>query len=399
MRLLICHNFYQQGGGEDRVFVAEAELLCKNGHEVHTHVVHNDDIELLGKLKLAGKTIWNRSAARQISELVSKHNVQIVHFHNTFPLMSPSVYWAARNAGAAVVQTLHNYRLLCPAATFFRDGKLCEKCLGRLPVSGVIHGCYRGSRSITGVAAAMLGVHRNLGTYANQVDAYIALTHFAKTKFIQAGFDEKKIHVKPNFLDPDPGPGTGDGNFAIFVGRLSEEKGIRPMLQAWKKISHAIPLKICGDGPMADLVRQAAAENASIQWLGRRPLPEVVDLMGQAKMLIFPSLWYEGFPRTIVEALARGTPVIASDLGSMKELIQPGKTGALFEAGDSAQLQQSVLDLLGNESNMTKMQNFAREEFLNKYNATRNHRIMLDIYRQAIQRREEIEESEIVAAT
>ena len=174
-----------------------------------------------------------------------------------------------------------------------------------------------------------------LGTYADQIDAYIALTQFARDKFVEAGFDGGKIHIKPNFLDPDPGEGTGDGQFALFVGRLSEEKGIRPMLEAWKTAGKTIPLKICGDGPLADSVQQAAANEPSIQWLGHRPSPEVIELMGRATMLIFPSLWYEGFPRTIVESLARGTPVIASDLGSMKELIHPGRTGALFDAGDS----------------------------------------------------------------
>lgn len=268
MRVLICHNFYQQGGGEDQVFAAESELLRKFGHEVQTHSVHNDAVELQGRLKLAASTIWNRSAASEIADRVRKHRAQVVHFHNTFPLLSPAVYSAAQGAGAAVVQTLHNYRLICPAATLFRDGKPCEKCLGRLPLPGVVHGCYRGSRAATAVAAAMLGVHRALGTYADQIDAYIALTNFARDKFVEAGFDGGKIHVKPNFLDPDPGEGSGDGGFALFVGRLSEEKGIRPMLEAWKTAGKTIPLKICGDGPLADCVQQAAASEPSIQWLG-----------------------------------------------------------------------------------------------------------------------------------
>jgi glycosyltransferase involved in cell wall biosynthesis len=263
----------------------------------------------------------------------------------------------------------------------------------------VAHGCYRGSRAATAVAAAMLGVHRALGTYSDQVDAYIALTQFARDKFLEAGFDGDKIHIKPNFLDPDPGEGRGDGRFALFVGRLSEEKGIRPMLEAWKTAGAAIPLKICGDGPLADLVQQAAAGNSSIEWLGRRPLTDVIDLMGRAAMLVFPSLWYEGFPRTIVESLARGTPVIASNLGSMKELIQPNRTGAFFDAGDSAQMAKTVLDLCSDPPALTAMRPFAREEFLKKYGSARNHRIMLDIYHQAIARREQIEQPQTVAAT
>jgi glycosyltransferase involved in cell wall biosynthesis len=399
MRILICHNFYQQPGGEDQVFAAESDLLRRYGHEVQTHSVHNDAVELEGRLKLAASTIWNRSAATDIADLVRKHRAQVVHFHNTFPLLSPSVYSAARGAGAAVVQTLHNYRLICPSATLFREGKPCEKCVGRLPLPGVVHACYRGSRPATAVAAAMLGIHRALGTYADQIDAYIALTQFARDKFVEAGFDGGKIHIKPNFLDPDPGEGAGDGQFALFVGRLSEEKGIRPMLEAWKAVGTTIPLKICGDGPLADSVQQAATNDLSIQWLGHLPSSEVIELMGRATMLIFPSLWYEGFPRTIVESLSRGTPVIASDLGSMKELIQPGRTGVLFESGDSTQIAKTVLDLCKDSTTLAAMRRFAREEFLKKYDVARNHRMMLDIYRQAIERREQIEESETVAAT
>jgi glycosyltransferase involved in cell wall biosynthesis len=245
----------------------------------------------------------------------------------------------------------------------------------------------------------MLGVHRSIGTYANQVDAYVALTEFARTKFLTAGFNWEQIHVKPNFLDPDPGAGLGDGGFALFVGRLSEEKGIRPLLEAWKRVGKALPLKICGDGPLGAEVLEATASGHSIEWLGRRPLEEVIDLMGRASVLVFPSLWYEGFPRTIVESLARGTPVVASNLGSMKELIQPGRTGARFKAGDAEDMAKTVLDLCGDGPKLRDMRLSAREEFLNKYDAGRNHRMMLDIYQHAIARRHELEASEVVAAT
>lgn len=399
MRVLICHNFYQQGGGEDQVFAAEAELLRRFGHDVETYSVHNDQIESLGKLKLAAATVWNRAAAAEIGRRVRGHRAQVVHFHNTFPLLSPTVYSAARQAGAAVVQTLHNYRLICPAATLFRNGKPCEQCVGRLPLAGVAHGCYRGSRAATAAATVMLGVHRAIGTYGQDVDAYIALTRFARDKFLAAGFDPEQLHVKPNFLDPDPGEGPGDGGFALFVGRLSEEKGIRPLLDAWKSIGGALPLKICGDGPMAKLVQEAAENESSIQWLGRRPLGEVIDLMGRAAMLVFPSLWYEGFPRTIVESLACGTPVAASNLGSMRELIQPGRTGALFEPGNTQAMAKTILELYRNRPALAGMRRGAREEFVGRYDATRNHGLMLQIYQQAIARRERLEEPELAAAT
>jgi len=408
MRVLICHNFYRQPGGEDQVFAAETELLRRFGHDVETHAVHNDQAESRGRLKLAAATVWNGAAAGEIARRASRHRAQIVHFHNTFPLFSPAVYSAARKTGAAVVQTLHNYRLICPSATLFRDGKPCEKCVGRLPLPGVAHGCYRGSRAVTAVAAAMLGLHRALGTYADQVDAYIALTRFARGKFLAAGFDAQRIHVKPNFLDPDPGEGSGDGGFALFVGRLTEEKGIRPMLQAWKKIGSAMRLKICGDGPLASVAGMEGlpstmeglpSTDSHVEWLGRRPLPEVIDLMGRASLLVFPSLWYEGFPRTIVESFARGTPVVASDLGSMRELIQTGRTGALFDPGDTDSLARTVLWLRQNPTALAQMRREARHEFLSKYDPARNHRMMLEIYHQATARRAGADEPEFVAAT
>jgi glycosyltransferase involved in cell wall biosynthesis len=398
MRVLICHNYYQQPGGEDQVFDAEAALLRKNGHDVLTHSVHNDQIESMGMLKLASSTVWNRSAASEIAELARRHEAQVVHFHNTFPLLSPAVYGAARSTGAAVVQTLHNYRLICPSATLYRDGKPCDRCVGRLPLAGIAHGCYRGSRAATATTAAMLMTHRALGTYSGQVDAFIALTHFARDKFLSADFDPEQIHVKPNFLDPDPGEGAGDGRYALFVGRLAEEKGIVPMLAVWKKIGRALPLKICGDGPLAAQVRDACAADDSIQWLGRRPQPEFLQLMGNAAVLVFPSLWYEGFPRTIVESLARGTPVAASDLGSMRELIVPGRSGVLFKPGDVDDMAAMILAVFGGAAASGRLRRGAREQFLCEYSAARNHRMLFDIYHQAILRREQIDHAEFVAA-
>lgn len=383
MRVLICHNYYQHSGGEDQVFAAEVDLLRNRGHAVETFIAHNDEVAELNKLQLAGATLWNRKSASELQSRVRRVRAQVVHFHNTFPLLSPAVYWAARAQGAAVVQTLHNYRLLCPAATFFRNGKPCEQCLGHPPLAGVIHGCYRG-RAASAVTAAMLSVHRMLGTWGRAIDAYIAMTRFAREKFLSAGFPAARIHVKPNFLDPDPGPGPGDGGFALFVGRLTQEKGIAPLLAAWRIIGDSLPLKICGAGPLAPAVLDAAQSNKSIQWLGQRPLSEVIELMGKATLLVFPSLWYEGFPRTIVESLARGTPVVSSDLGSMKELIVPEVTGTLFTPGDAAMMARQVLRLAGDGPGLVAMRAAARRQFLESYTAERNYLAILEIYRQAM---------------
>ena len=380
MKIVVAHNFYQQAGGEDQVFADETALLESHGHAVVRYTVHNDDVKALGSLTLAGRTIWNRSAHRDLYDLVAHEKADIVHFHNTFPLLSPSVYSAARSAGAAVVQTLHNYRLACPTAICYRDGHVCEDCLTKtVPWPAIVHRCYRGDRGASAVAAAMLAVHHARGTYRNDVDAYIALTDFAKRKFIEAGLPEEKLHVKPNFVSPDLGIGNGDAGFCLFVGRLTEAKGIAPMLQAWKQLSAPIELRIAGDGDMAQAVKEAAAADPRIKFVGRLPVEKIAEMMGQAAALIFPSVWYEGLPKTIVEAFARGTPVIASRLGSMTELITDGQTGAHFTAGDADSLAATVARLFANDS-LKKMRPTVREQFESYYTAEANYRMLMDIY-------------------
>ena len=380
MNIVVAHNFYQQAGGEDQVFADETALLESHGHAVTRYSVHNDEVANLGRLTLAGRTIWNRQSHRELFELVKRERADIVHFHNTFPLLSPSVYSAARSAGAAVVQTLHNYRLMCPSGIFYRDEKVCEDCMNRtVPWPAVVHRCYRGSLSASVVAATLLGVHHARGTYANDVDAYIALTEFAKSKFVQAGLPENKISVKPNFVGPDPGIGEGRGNFCLFVGRLTESKGIDVLLKAWKLLPDPIELKIAGDGELAPHVRDAAANNPRIHFVGRLPSDQVNDLMGKAAALIFPSVWYEGLPKTIIEAYARGTPVIGSNLGSMTDLIQDGITGAHFSPGDPIDLAATLSRLLGSRA-LPTMRPAARDRYLSRYTPEANYQILLEIY-------------------
>jgi glycosyltransferase involved in cell wall biosynthesis len=380
LKIVVAHNFYQQAGGEDQVFADETALLESHGHTVARHTVHNDEVANLGRLTLAGRTIWNRQSHRELFELVQRERADVVHFHNTFPLLSPSVYSAARSAGAAVVQTLHNYRLICPTAILYRNEKVCEDCMNRkAPWPAVVHRCYRGSFGASMVTAAMLSVHQSRGTFANDVDAYIALTEFAKAKFVQGGMPVDKITVKPNFVGPDPGVGEGRGNFCLFVGRLTEAKGIDVLLKAWKLLPDPIELKIAGDGELAPHVRDAAASNPRIHFVGRLPSDQINDLMGKATALIFPSVWYEGLPKTILEAYARGTPVIASRLGSMIELVRDGITGAHFTANDPADLAATVAGLLASGT-LPTMRTAVREYYLSKYTAEANYRMLMDVY-------------------
>lgn len=384
MRIVRLHNFYQQAGGEDAVVASETKLLERHGHQVLSYHVHNDAISGMGKLTVAGKTIWNRQSYRDLRAFFAEHRPDIAHFDNTFPLISPAGYYAARDAGVPVVQTLHNYRLMCPVATFFRDGHVCEDCLGRdLPWPGVLHACYRNDRKTTAVAAAMLATHKLLRTYQDKVDLYIALTEFARRKYIEGGLPSARIVIKPNFVDEDPGAGSGDGGFALFVGRLTENKGVRVMLRAWQQVGGALPLKIAGTGPLQAEV-EAASGSHGIEYLGRQPLERVMELMGQAVCLVFPSIWYEGMPRTIVESYAKGTPVIASRLGSMTELIEPGRTGFTFEAGNADELAAQLRRLAGDRTLAQSMRERARAIFLERYTAEENYRQLMAIYKRAM---------------
>ena len=384
MRVLLVHNFYQQPGGEDEVFRAERGLLRAHGHEVHEFILHNDAVPTYGKLALASATLWNREAHRAVGRLARLKRAEVVHFHNTFPLVSPAAYYAARDAGAAVVQTLHNFRLLCPGATLFREGRPCEDCLGSaVPWRGALHGCYRDSRAQTGILAAMLAAHRAARTWQRAVDRYIALTEFARGKFVAGGLPTERVVVKPNFM-PDPGVGRGAGGYGVFVGRLSPEKGVRTLLDAWPRAAQVVPLKIVGDGPLAAEVQRLAATTPGVEWLGRQPHARVLELIGDATFLLLPSGCYEGFPRTIVEAFAKGTPVLASDLGAMKELVSHGRTGRHFNVSNPEDLAAQVKALTPDSGDGRALRANARAEYEHLYTPARNHDMLLRVYADAI---------------
>jgi len=386
--VMVVHNFYQQPGGEDAVFNDEVRLLQAHGHRVSQFTAHNDSVKGRSRVALAINTIWNGQAYRALAARVRAERPKIVHFHNTFPLISPAAYHAVRAQRAAVVQTLHNFRLLCPAATFLRDGKVCEDCLGAIfPTNGVRHGCYRGNKTATAASGLMVTIHSALRTWRTTVDAYIALTEFSREKFIQGGLPGGKIHVKSNFVGHDPGVGSGRGGYAIFVGRLSPEKGIDVLLSAWTQLGGAIPLKILGDGPMADMVKKAAADSPHIEWLGHESPQRVMELVGEAAFLVFPSIWYETFGKVAVEAYSRGTPVIASRLGAMKELVEHGHSGYLFEAGNGADLANKVRQFLAEPRQIPDMRRRARAEFNERYTAAANYLQLNEIYRHALARR------------
>jgi glycosyltransferase involved in cell wall biosynthesis len=284
-----------------------------------------------------------------------------------------------------VVQTLHNFRLTCANALLFRDGKVCEDCLGRFaPWPAIRRKCYRGSPAASAAVAAMLATHRALGTWQNAVDAYVALTEFGRRKFVAAGLPADRIIVKSNFVEPDSGPGTGAGGYGVFVGRLSAEKGVGTLLDGWRHLDGKVPLRIIGDGPMAPQVREESAGDPAIEWLGSLPPEPVYRLIGEAAFAVVPSQCFETFSRVIAEAFAKGTPVIASRMGAMAELIDEGRTGLLFAPGDPGDLARAIRQLLADSSALARMRSSARAEFERRFTAELNHEALMTVYAQAL---------------
>jgi glycosyltransferase involved in cell wall biosynthesis len=396
MKVLIIHNSYQRPGGEDVVAAQEVVLLRQAGHEVIEYRRSNHEIKALNlwnKLMLPKQVIWAGNTVQDLRALVHQEKPHVAHFHNTFLMISPSAYHVCQEMSIPVVQTLHNYRLLCPRADFFRNGRVCEECLGKTPPwPGIVYGCYRGSRVQTAVVATMLTVHRWLKTWHEQVDVYIALTEFARQKFIQSGLPAEKIVLKPNFVDPDPGIREGVGDYALFVGRFSSEKSLLTLLEAWKKLG-SIPLKLVGSGPQETEIRQFTREFGleKVEFLGQRPRDQVFALMKKACVLIFPSESYEAFPLVLAEAFACGIPVIAAHIGAMAEIVEDGRTGLLFTPGEPDDLSAKVEWAFTHPQEMAQMGRKARQEFEAKYTGDRNREGLLNIYRLAIDRARERE--------
>jgi glycosyltransferase involved in cell wall biosynthesis len=416
LKIISVHNRYLQPGGEDQVFESEAELLKECGHQVtqvQEQTTYPDGV--VKKLGVAVDCIWSRRWYREFRDLLQKDRPDVVHIHNFFPLISPSIYYACRREGVPVVQTLHNYRLLCSSAEFYRDGKVCEECLQHGLRRGVRYGCYQGSQLGTAALSLMVGVHRSLRTWTDMVDCYIALTEFARNKLIEGGLPADRIRVKPNFVLPDPGakesgskesgskespsraPGSqqGSGDYALFAGRLVQAKGVLSMMKAWEQMPSHIPLMIAGDGPCREPLESALKTGRlpSVSYLGRLSRPDTLAAMKAARFLVFPSEWYEGFPVTIAESFACGVPVICSRLGSMQEIVTDGRTGLHFQAGDAEDLAKKIQWAWEHPEEMDAMGRRARQEFEKKYTAARNIEMLEEIYGLAMASRNSVAEA------
>lgn len=379
-KVLIVHNYYQIPGGEDTVVANEKKMLEDHGHEVVLYTRHNSELKTLSKLQkilLPISTVFNFQTYREVKKIIKEQKIEIVHVHNTLNLVSPSVYYAAFACHVPVVQTVHNFRLLCPGATFFRDGHVCEDCLSNGMVCAVKHKCYRGSTVQTLACVLSTWFHRMIGTYGKL--NYICLTEFNKEKILNLKqIKAEKVFVKPNFVEEadEIVPYAKRENRFIYVGRLEEIKGIDVLLKAWKLLGEEAPeLLICGKGPLEDWAKKYIEENglSKIKLLGFVENKQVRKLIGESKALILPTQVYEGFPMTIAESFACGTPVIGSDLGNTGSLIENGRNGWKFQSKSAEELAESV----------KKIERFSlglEKEMIQKYTACNNYEQLRNIY-------------------
>jgi glycosyltransferase involved in cell wall biosynthesis len=389
MRVLLVHNNYRTSApsGEDAAVRNEQRMLENRGVEVFAFERCNDDIDessLMAKTAMAVNTIWSQRSRSQLRKVVSDLCPDVVHVHNTFSMLSPSVYGACKAEGVPVVQTLHNFRFFCPAALLLRDGKPCEDCLDRSLLQSVRHRCYRGSVAATATLATMLVLHRAIGTYSRDIDCYITLTQFARRKAVKGGIAAHKLVVKPNFVPDPPSPGRGGGRYIAYVGRLLEGKGTETLVAAWRHLP-SVKLKIVGDGALRPALEAIAqCERLNIEFTGVQDRTGVLETIENAELLIVPSECYEGFPMVIAESFACGTPVLASRIGSLEELIDEGVTGRKFTAGDPEDLAQAVRVMLADETGLRHMRANARAYFDAHLTAEQNYAQLMKIYSEVI---------------
>ncbi len=396
MKILLAHNFYgsEAPSGENSVYAAERDLLRAHDHQVIEFTRDSDDIRrsgTAGLLRGALATPWNPFSARALRRLILRERPDVVHAHNTFPLISPSVFSAAHGLGVATVLTLHNYRTFCAAGIPLRDDRPCTDCLDQNSVIPALrYGCYRGSRLATLPLAAMIALHRSLGTWQRHVDAFIALTAFQRDQLVAAGLPAQRVHLKPHFYPapPAPLPWAARAGKVVYIGRLGPEKGLNSLVEAWKLWGDAAPpLELRGDGPERDALARAiaaAALGGKLALLGQISFASAQERLAQARLLVLPSLSYEGFPMAIREAFALGVPVAGARLGSIPCIVEDGRTGVLFTPGDAPNLYRAVGAIWGDANRLEAMGAAARAEFEDKYTAERNYASLMTIYAVAI---------------
>jgi glycosyltransferase involved in cell wall biosynthesis len=390
MKILLVHNRYRSTApsGENRVVDQEGEALAALGHEVETFERHSDEIEdwpAWKKATLPARVVWNPAAKRDLAETLRRFRPAVVHVHNTFPVLSPSVLYACRDAGVPVVITLHNYKLLCASGDFFRAGELCHDCAGGNPASGVIHRCYRGSTLATATTVLNTRTHRR--SWRNLVSAYIFVSESQRALLTGMDFDPDRSFVRYNYV-PYDGP-VADGpteRQVTYVGRLDAAKGAPLLMKGWDAYraiagDDSLRLVVAGGGPMLDEVTAWAAERPSVELLGMMNKQQVFELIGRSRAVVLPSEWEETFGLVVVEAMAVGVPLLASGHGSFPELVTDGVDGALFEPGRPDALAKLLLDVDTSPDRYAELGRQARATYETKHDPRRNLEQLLDIYR------------------
>jgi len=396
MRVLLIHNRYKQSGGEDSVFQAESDLLKQYGNEVEHLRYENSLIKTFMDKCISGiLTIYNPISAHVLKVKILDFNPDVIHVHNFLPLISPSIFSLAKKLDIPIILTLHNYRLICPSATLFFRGKIYEKSIHTIfPFDAIWKGVYRNSRIQTAIVVIMIAIHNSMGTWKSKVSGYIALTRFAKEKFVGSSISilESKIFIKPNFVVDNGKGNLVRENFFLFIGRLTPEKGIETLINAVN--IYKFKLVIIGDGPMKEMVEDVARKNSVITYLGIQSRLTVFDYLKRCKALLFPSIWYEGFPVTILEAFSTSTPVIASNLGSMKEIIQDKVNGLHFNPGDALHLISKIISISENRDLALSMSNNARMSYEENYTPSKNYEQLERIYKNVISKDKVLETSQ-----
>lgn len=377
------HNHHADKGGAMEVLAHEAEMLSGAGHQVEQLTLEATERMRISGARAAAKAVWNRDVGVQLDHRITAFRPDVVHVHTPFPLMSPVVFRVAHRRGVPAVTTLHSYRYSCVAGTCWRDGHVCEDCVGaRLKLAGVRHRCYHDSLGASGALTAGLVVHRSLGTFHDSVACYLTLTDFSRRLLIRDGFPAERIVVKPNSV-PDPGfvpQARTDERRIVFVGRLIEIKGVRALLDAWTLAPPGMRLVIVGDGPLRGLVEQRVSHDASIDYVGWVHETEVTALMGGAEAVVVPSEWYEGLPLVILRSLAVGTPVVVSDMETFSESVAADDVGWSFRVGDVEDLAKRLSALVADPELARSRRPAARGSYMRRYSPTQDLRRLETVY-------------------
>jgi glycosyltransferase involved in cell wall biosynthesis len=384
MRILELHNLHASPGGAMEVMAHEAELLRESGHEVDQFTVAPTEQLGLSTIRAGAKAVWNVETAREVRARIAAFRPDVVHVHTPFPLMSPAVFRVAASQGVPAVTTLHGYRYSCVAGTCWRDGHICEDCVGkRLKLPGVRHRCYHDSAGASGALTLSLLTHRVLGTFHRDVARYLTLTDFARDLLIRDGFPADRITVKANSV-PDPGfrsSARTDERRLVFAGRLVDVKGVATMLEAWRQVPPGMRLVIAGDGPLRPMVERRASEDASIEYVGWVGEADILDLMAGAEAVLVPSEWYEGQPLVVLRSLSVGTPVVVSDLENICADVLADDVGWAFPVKDPAALAGTLAALVADPRLTSERRSRARASYERRFSPGVNLARLEEVYR------------------